>query len=153
MKTYLIRLTAAAILAAVIRRVSSDGGAGRVSRLGAGLLIILTALGPLGSFDPISAAQNVVNGGYGSVMTTQETEQASNALLQELIIDSTKTYILDKAQALGAQPTVEVETRFQDGYPVPWRVKLRGTLTAEQENALRQIIETDLGIPEDRQEW
>lgn len=153
MKAYLIRLTAAAILGAVIRRLSPKDGAGKVSRFGAGLLIIFTALGPLGDFDPVSAAQNLVNAGYGQVMTTQETEAASNALLQELIIESARTYILDKAEELGAEITASVETRFSEGYPIPWRVKVEGNISEAQKSSLQKIIESDLGIPEDRQEW
>ena len=41
MKAYLIEITAAAILAALIRKLAPKSGAGRGARLGAGLLVLL----------------------------------------------------------------------------------------------------------------
>ena len=153
MKAYLIRLTAAAILAAVVRRIAPDSGAGKASRLGAGLLILITALGPLGEMDLVEAARNLTISGYADALTTQTVDKASNDLLEQLIIESAETYILDKAQALGVEITPEVETRLQGSYPVPWRVRLTGDCTTAQKNSLIKIISEDLGIPEERQEW
>lgn len=153
MKAYLIRLTAAAILAAVVRRMAPDSGAGKASRLGAGLLVVITALGPLGEMDLVAAAENLMVSGYSDVLTSQPVDRASNSLLTELIIESTETYILDKAQALGAEVTAQVETKLEDRYPVPWSVKLTGNVTQEQKAQLQRIIAEELGIPEDRQEW
>ena len=50
MKAYLIEITAAAILAALIRKLAPKSGAGRGARLGAGLLVLLCLLQPLGRF-------------------------------------------------------------------------------------------------------
>ena len=153
MKAYLIRLTAAAILAAVVRRMAPDSGAGKASRLGAGLLVVITALGPLGEMDLVAAAENLMVSGYSDVLTSQPVDRASTSLLTELISESTETYILDKAQALGAEVTAQVETKLEDRYPVPWSVKLTGNVTQEQKAQLQRIIAEELGIPEDRQEW
>lgn len=153
MKAYLIRLTAAAILAAVVRRMAPGNGAGKAARLAAGLLILITALGPLGDLDLVQAAQNLATAGYADALTTQTVDKASNELLEQLIIESAEAYILDKAQALGAEISPEVETRLQASYPVPWSVRLTGDYTENQRKALAEIISEDLGIPEDRQEW
>lgn len=136
-----------------MRRMAPDSGCGRVSRLGAGLLVIITALGPLGSLDLVTAAQNLTYSGYADALTTQTVDQAGNTLLEGLIIDSAETYILDKAQALGMDVTVELETRLRDGYPIPWSVKITGTATGSQKSMLTEYITENLGIPEDRQEW
>ena len=50
MKAYLIEITAAAILAALIRKLAPKSGAGRGARLGAGLLVLLCLLQPLRRF-------------------------------------------------------------------------------------------------------
>ncbi len=133
--------------------MAPDSGCGRASRLGAGLLVILTALGPLGSLNPVAAAQNLTYSGYADALTTQTVDQAGNALLEELIIDSAETYILDKAQALGMDVTVALETSLQEGYPIPWSVKITGTATETQKGMLTAYIAEELGVPEDRQEW
>lgn len=153
MKAYLMRLTAASILAALVRRASPEGGAGNAAKLGAGLLILLTALGPLGEIDLVEAAEHIALDGYGDVLTTAPVDKAANTLLEELITDTAESYILDKAQALGMTVTAEVSTDISEGYPVPWSVQLHGECTTEQQTLLGQWIQDTLGIPEERQEW
>jgi stage III sporulation protein AF len=148
LKAYLLRLTAAAILAAVLRRLAPDGGAGRGTRLGAGLLVLLTALGPLGQLDLLTASQALYTWGSADLLTAETLDQEKNQLLSALISQSAETYILDKAQELGLEVTVQVETQIQDGVPVPWRVTVRG-----DKGDLGDWITQKLGIPQERQEW
>lgn len=152
-KNYLIRLTAAAIIAALIRRIAPAGGAGRAARLGAGLLVLLTAFGPLAQVDTVSAAENLAKNAFSDPLTTEDFSVETNNLLSDLISQEAETYILDKAQDVGLSLTVEVETRVVDTYPVPWSVTIRGSPTQQQQAELSQIIDQDLGIPEERQEW
>ena len=60
---------------------------------------------------------------------------------------------MDKARENGLDLTVEVETKVEDTYPVPWSVVIRGQISAAEQAALSQQITQDLGIPEERQEW
>ena len=152
-RAYLIRLTAAAVLGAIVRRLAPAGGAGRAARLGAGLLVLLTAFSPLASFNTASAAQELARQGYADPLTTVEFSKNVNDLLSELITEQTEAYILDKARELGLSLTVEVTAQVEETYPVPYAVKLRGSPTAAQKAALSSAIAADLKIPEERQEW
>ena len=152
-KAYLIRLTAAAILAALVRRMAPTGGTGKAARLGAGLLILLTAFGPLVRLDTVSAAKSFVEEAFYDPLTVEDFSVETNNLLSDLISQEAETYILDKAQVNGLDLTVEVETKVVDTYPVPWSAVIRGSLTATEQVELSQIIAQDLGIPEERQEW
>jgi hypothetical protein len=153
MRAYLIRLTAAAILASLVRRLAPKSGVGRASRLGAGLLILVTAFGPVAELDPLAAAKTLLQSGYSDVLSTQAVDQAANSLLEELISDGAEAYILDKAGALGLTLSADVTCQVEDTYPVPWSVRLEGSVTAQEKQALSEIIRQDLGIPEERQEW
>lgn len=153
MKAYLIRLTAAAILGAVLRKMAPEGRAGRATRLGAGLLILLTALGPLGSMNPARAAESLAEQGYVGGYSELAVQDTANELLQELIITSVETYILDKAHALGGEVTAEVETVVQNGCPIPWRVTIRGQVPEQAREQLVGLLRDELGIPEERQIW
>jgi hypothetical protein len=153
MKAYLLRVTAAAILAAVLGRMSGKNAAGRATRLGAGLLVLLTALGPLGSADTVSAAKQLAKWGASDPLTTQNFEMETNQLLSDLISQQAEAYILDKAQELGMQLTVQVTTQVSDTYPVPWQVRLTGQWDQAGREALTQMISQELGVPEERQEW
>lgn len=153
MKAYLLRLTAASLLAAGIRRVAPTGGTGTAAKLGAGLLVLLTALGPLGEISLMDAARSVAVSTYGDVLTTQTVDRAANSLMDGLISETAEAYILDKAHELGAQMTVEVTTALQEGYPVPWSVRCQGDYSQRQMEELSQFILEELGIPGSRQEW
>lgn len=153
MKAYLIGLTAAAILAALVRRLAPENAAGKAAKMGAGLLILITMLRPLGEPDPLRAAGALLEKGWRDPLSAQASDRGTNELLEELITDQAETYILDKAQALGLQLTAEVTTRTESYYPVPWSVRLRGAADAYQRRTLTNYISQQLGIPEERQEW
>lgn len=153
MEAYLIRLTAAAILGAVVQRLAPKGGAGRAARLGAGLLVLITAFGPVAALDTLAAAENLARSAYADPLTTEELSRAGNTLLSSLISQQAEAYILDKAREAGLELQVWVETRDQEGYPVPWAVTLEGSVSPGAQADLTAVIAQDLGIPEERQEW
>lgn len=150
---YLIALTASAILGALVRRLAPSGGAGRAARLGAGLLVLVTAFGPIASLDTVSATQDLVRRGYGDPLSSVEFSKNVNELMTALITEQTEAYILDKAQELDLSLTAEVTAKITDMYPVPFSVKLIGSPTEKQKQALTEIIAAELKIPEERQEW
>lgn len=153
MRAYLLRLTAAAILAAVLRKLAPKNGAGQATRLGAGLLILLVALKPLAEADLTGAALELGRLGTSDVLSTEPLDVTANSLLAGLIRDEAETYILDKADTLGLSIRAEVETKLSEDYPVPWSVRLYGEPTEPQKAALSKVLEEELGIPAARQEW
>lgn len=150
---YLIRITAAAILASVLRKLAPQGAAGRGTRLGAGLLVILVALQPLGEQNLYEAARKIVEGSYQAGFTEDALQESTNALMEGLIKENTEAYILDKAQDMGVNIQVEVETVVQNGCPIPWRATLKGSVSPTQKETLTAILQDELGIPEERQGW
>ena len=153
MRAYLIQITAAAILAALIRKLAPKSGAGRGARLGAGLLVLLCLLQPVQRFVRDGSALFSKDWGQIDPMTTDAVEQEANRLMESLISDQAEAYILDKARAMGLEAEVTVTTRLEDRYPVPWSVTIRGSPTGQQKAALESEIQEALGIPPERQEW
>lgn len=153
MKTYLLRLTAAAILAALIRKLAPKSGAGRGARLGAGLLVLVCIASPLGELNLAAAAQELAQNGFTQWRKADEVDQQANEMLEELISDAARSYILDKAQAMGVSLETEVTLRLQNRYPVPWSVTIRSSASQTQRETLTEEIARDLGIPAERQEW
>lgn len=153
MKAYLFRLTASTLLAAVVRRAAPSGGAGMAARLGAGLLILLTALEPLGEVSLMDAARSMAAWSYGDALTTQTIDRAANSLMDGLISETAEAYILDKAHELGVEMTAQVTTALREGYPIPWHVSCGGEYSESQRQELSRFITAELGIPETRQEW
>ncbi len=153
MKTYLISLTAAAMLAAVLRRLAPEGGAGGCGRLGAGLLVLVTALSPLGEADPVGAAERIAAESFYDPLTAEDFAAETNRQLSALISGEAEAYILDKAGALGLSLTAEVACSAESGVPVPFSAVLTGSWNEAEKARLTEIIAGDLGIPADRQEW
>lgn len=153
MKGYLIEITAAAILAALIRKLAPKSGAGRGARLGAGLLVLLCLLQPLGWFYRDGTALFSRDWGQVDPMATDEVGQEANRLMESLITQQAEAYILDKARAMGLKAEVTVTVRLEDRYPVPWAVTIRSDPTGQQKSALETEIQDALGIPPERQEW
>ena len=153
MKGYLLRLTAAAILAALFRQAAPKGSSGRAARMGAGLLVLAAALSPLGEMDTFSAARDLVESGLTEPLDTAFLEKSNRELLSSLISSEAETYILDKARSMDFYPEVSVSTSVRKDYPVPWKVEIRGSPTEAQHLAMVKIITEDLDIPEERQEW
>ena len=153
MRAYLLRLTAAAILGALLRKLAPKNGAGQATRLGAGLLILLVALKPLAEADLTGAALELGRLGTSDVLSTEPLDVTANSLLAGLIRDGAESYILDKADTLGLSLRAEVETEMSESYPVPWSVRLYGEPTEPQRAALSKALEEELGIPAARQEW
>ena len=153
MKAYLIEITAAAILAALIRKLAPKSGAGRGARLGAGLLVLLCLLQPLGRFYRDGTALFSRDWGQIDPMASDEVSKEANRLMESLITQQAEAYILDKARAMGLEAEVTVTVHLEDRYPVPWVVTIRGSPTGQQKSALETEIQDALGIPPERQEW
>lgn len=153
MKAYLIEITAAAILAALIRKLAPKSGAGRGARLGAGLLVLLCLLQPLGRFYREGTALFSRDWGQVDPMASDEVSREANRLMESLITQQAEAYILDKARAMGLEAEVTVKVHLEDRYPVPWAVTIRGSPTGQQKSALETEIQDALGIPPERQEW
>ena len=149
MKEYLVGLTGAAILAALIRRVAPKGAEGRGARLG----VLICMLGTLGKLNVAAGAKQMARWSYTPVMEADEVARESNRLMESLISEAAETYILDKAQAMELTCSAEVSVRLKKQYPIPWSVVIHGHGTQSQKKALTEAIASELGIPEERQEW
>lgn len=153
MKGYLLRVTAAAILSSLITRLAPKGASGRGARMAAGLLVLVAAFAPLGQINTLDAARDLARQIRSDPLQTDFLTKSNRELMSSLISGEAEAYILDKAQALGFAPGVTVMVAVRDHYPVPWSVTLEGEMTPEQKATLGKIIEKELDIPEERQEW
>ena len=150
---YLLTITSAAIICAILRRLLDKKNAPDVmGKLLIGLFMTYTVLSPLmglsfGSMDGMidsyqKEAQEAVNVGE------KEMAQA----LHQSIKTEVEAYVLEKAQDLGAQVRVTA-TLTDELYPVPKSITIRGAIDPLAKNRLKQIIADDLGVGEENQIW
>ncbi len=151
LREYLLSVTTAAIVCALVRRLlAGKGSAETMGKILAGIFMALTVLSPLTQLRlpqlselPISAdAQQAVQAG----------EESARKALAERITAGAEAYILEKAAAMQATLTVEVELS-DDPIPVPSRVYLQGNIAPYAKQKLQTMIREDLGIDKENQVW
>ena len=150
LRTWIFGLTAASALLALAETLVTPEGIRRVLRLVGGVLMIVVLLQPLIRIDledldfSLEAYQREVED-LTLTYTQQQKEEISAGIEAQLT-----SYIWDKAQELGltCQISVTVE-EGEDGVPLPQSVTVIGPYSEE----LSSMIETDLGIPREKQNW
>lgn len=149
MRDWLIGVTAAAMLAAVARCLMPPGAVRQVGGLVCAMLLLWAVVKPLGPLTGTLLGEFEFSG-----QVRQDLQQQSGQLLKSLIEQECETYIVDKAQELGAQCRVSVVCA-PDGEDVwlPDSVRVMGELSPRQRRELEQVISADLGVASERQEY
>ena len=150
MTGYILSVTCAAILAAILRIIAGEGAMGKLTKLLSGLFLAVTVLSPLVKFeipDPARWLEDYMTEGEAAA-------QAGEAMAKEysegIISAELEAYILDKAAALGCELSAEV--RVDDG-GLPERVMLSGEISTADRAALARMLVRELGIGEEAVIW
>ena len=151
--TYILRLTAAAVICGLVSGiVGTKGALSSIVKLMTGLFLCFTVISPF-------LKVNVTNfSGYLEDLLASgdeiaaDGETAAKKELETIIKSKTEAYILDKAASYGAELTVEV-TVDTSAVPVPNGIRLRGIISPYGKKQLQQIIANDLGIALEVQIW
>lgn len=153
MKQYILSLTAAGVICAIIRQLCGEKGfSGRMIRVLCGFFMAITLLSPLRSFSTGSLFAEF--SGYeaaGETAAANGKEMADQAV-REIIIRQTQAYILDEAEKLGLDLNVEVTVCDSDP-PIPTRVILTGAVSPYKKTILSRMLSQSLGIAQEDQLW
>ena len=85
---------------------------------------------------------------------TADVEEKEKQMLRAFIEQKCGAYILDEAEKMSIEGMdVKVRTKWIDEGWVPWEASIEGTVTPEQRGRLSSVIDSELGIPEERQHW
>lgn len=152
-RTYLITLTTAAFIIAVIQTILTKNSAvSSVIKLLTGLFMVITLIVPLKSVD-ISGLEDLLPNAetYAEEQTAVGSKYWADTIGQ-VIKKQTAAYICDKAVQLGA--TLEITVILSDEDLVtPWEVQIRGSVSPYAKKALQSYIADTIGIPKERQIW
>ena len=148
-RTYLLSVTAAAMISAVVSKLVTKGTAAGVIRMLCGGFMALVVLSPL-----VSVRLEDLDFYWTDVQAAGETftdegKRAAEEAISQRIRDQLATYILDKAGTMGAVLDVEVEL---DGF-MPCSVVLRGPVSPYTKAVLESYISDQLGIGKEAQHW
>ena len=147
-RQWLSSIVVVSLLLSVVQSLVPKGSLRRVASFLSGLVLLAVLLEPLPKLDLEGLELRGLQEETEKVRRQLEAEQET--ALKAGIAEQTEAYISDKAASLGLTAEVRVETvTGADGVPVPWRVEVEGGYTEE----LAQWMETELGIPRERQDW
>lgn len=151
-RAYLISVVAVCMITVIADVLIQKSALKKIVRLIGGVLVLLVAVRPLLSLDMkgLSAYLEQFNSNYQ--FDSAKIKRTQDELLRRQVKQSAEAYIENEAKAVGGM--LQAEVTLSDGeYPEPVSVKLIGTLTPEQIQAVSACIETALHIPQSRQEW
>ncbi len=152
MGEYIIGITAAALLCAVAKSFQLQGAVGGVIKLVCAVVMTLSILSPLTKVH-LSSIEGILSDAQSAgAAAAQEGSGAARNAVAEIITDEVGAYILDKAEALGVELTVEVELE-KEGLPIPCGVTLRGNVSPYAKEILTEYIRDELGVGEEAQRW
>lgn len=151
MGEYILTLITAALITAIVCSFfDGKSGPGGVIRLICGLFLSFVAINPLLDLD-FSGLERYLESFSLEASTVSDT--GKNMALEaqgDIIMASVQSYIMDKAETLGANITAEV-VLDQDNIPVS--VELEGEISPYAKSRITGIITDDLGITKEHQIW
>lgn len=154
-RTWLLGVTAAALVLALAEALAPEGSVKKVCRLAGGMALLLAAAGPvLDALDDAALTRAVEGWRDRSQQYEQELEERNEQLYLAIIEEETAAYVMDKAREFGFECDVEVTFGYgENGVPCPWEVTARGKWIPEQRGRMERLLEEELGVPVQRQHY
>ena len=149
-KEYLISITAAAIISGIVTGLTKKSGSiSAIIRLLSGLFMAVTILYPFIDLrlDEFQFYLDQMSLDAGSAADFGK--DAAETEIKQIITERSRAYILEKANALGAD--LEIEVFLQDR--IPASVQISGAVSPYAKLQLSQYITANLGISPEDQLW
>lgn len=150
---YVLSVVAVSVLCGLVQLlIGKDGGCAGVVKMVTGVVMTVAVIGPILKTD-FTELQDY----FESMQTMRDTtvwegETQADNTMRDIIIEKTRTYIMDRAAALGASVQAEVSVNAENP-PVPDAVTITGEISPYVKQQLIEILQTELGIPKERQTW
>jgi len=151
MAEYILSVVCASILCAILTGLTGEKGTtASIRKMVCGVFLCFTVIAPLGRLRLEDLLNPITDIRQEALETAAMGQALYRESLAQVITEQTEAYILDKAKALGLTLTVTVHT---DESGKPRGAVLSGNAGQAQREALSEILESDLGIPKERQIW
>ena len=150
LREWLTSIVVVTLLLSVAQALVPEGNIRRVASFLGGLILLLAMLRPVLGADLERLRLDF--DGYEQALQEAREELASSSEteLTERIEERTAAYISDKADALGLEVKVRVETApGEAGVSLPVKAEVTGPYSQE----LADFMTRELGIPAERQVW
>ncbi len=155
LKTWLLSVAAAALVASIAAALSPDGAPKKVAKFSGGLLLLLALLSPLRTVDDRDLADFTAKYTVQAAEAVKAQTAEDKELVKSIIEEESAAYIWDKAAALGVAPCqVEVTCRItEEGFPALEQVTVQGTGEDGAWSALSEAITADFSLGKEAQRF
>ena len=150
LQTYIQSIICSALICSVVYEVAKNTYAKEQIRAICGIFITLMILQPFAQIKMLSAEK-------WTAVFSEDAETAAfmgsdmvDEVLRASIKREVESYIIGKAEQWNAQIAAEV---VLDRENIPVRAMLRGEISPQGKQNLAQVMETDLGITKENQQW
>lgn len=150
LRTYILSVTAAAMLCSVLSGLLHDGSTKLLIRFILGMFLTLAVIRPFANIrlDQLEVDPSQIDG------FAQEAADRGEKMAREawdaIIKQRTEAYILEKADQLDADIRAEVTV---SGEGIPVGATLHGTWTPDARHQLQLFLDRELGIPKENLQW
>ncbi len=152
MRQWITGVTAASLLASIAMALTPKGRVRQVTSLVCGLMCALAVAGPLVKLDYKALASGAALYAQRAEQVAADAQEEAKMLDRTYIQDRCQAYILAKAAEGGLDVDgVRLQARWDESGCVwyPWSVEVDG----DRDPRLAGLIESELGIPPERQSW
>lgn len=154
LESWLRPLLAGALLSSLIAALIPEGRTKGTLRFVLGLLMTVLLLQPIRLMKTEWNAEWFSLERLEAAGFRQEMAEVTQELTESFIKREAEEYIWNAAERIGIRELgVRIALRAGECGPVPYEISLRGCWTEEQKTALAFLLEGELGIPQERQDW
>lgn len=154
LKNYLLQVTATGLLVSITLALLPNGRGKKVAQFCGNLLIVLAVLSPLVTIKSVDFARGFVTSVLEGSGEHPDFSEQGEIWLSERIKNQCEAYVLDKAAGHGMAVDIEIRLEERDEqYPYPKSAIICGKWNEEERQYLQNILEENMGIPPERQEW
>ena len=150
---YILKVTSTALLISIVTCIiDNKSPIMPYIKLVSGLFLTVTVFSPIlgATVGSISEYITMINTDADSIIVQSQQDQHLQKV--ELIKERTEAYILEKAETLGLEVSVEIDFANADSI-IPSEAHIFGAVSPYAKKQLTAVIANDLGIPEEHQIW
>ena len=150
---YILSVVTAAMIVCICCSIFHEKSLmGALTRMIGGLFLAIVMLSPVAHWDYDVVTTFAQSFEIAGADAAREGSNLAADAMSAIIKEEISAYILDKAESLHAELTVEVMLSSGES-PVPESVRIKGNVSPYAKAQLQRIMEKDLGIPKERQIW
>lgn len=150
---YLLQVISSAVVCGILTRLMGNKGLlTETVKLLAGVYMVISVLSPWVDIFLWDIGDLTGDISVNAEAFTEDGKNSAYQAMADIIKSQTEAYILDKANALGAEITVEVSLGGEE-FPFPAKVTLSGTISPYGRSVLSNDISENLGISMEDQTW